>query len=256
MCGSTGLRSSGSAFFTEPVSWTLEESVLAAAELLHREVSGSDLHLLEFHRRNPNGHRFQALRDGVTSYVHPDTGELANSDRPIASLEVQGLAFDALNAAATLLADRAPKRARAWRRAAATVRAATLDRFWIGDESAFAMGVDRDVEGRPRIIRAFSSKAAELLETTFFDDLPNDQRRTYVAALVGLMNGSDFLTDGGVRCLAVRHGATLPYWDYQGSFVTWFTISNVFARGLRRQDLLDLACDHRRVRRHRAALRR
>jgi glycogen debranching enzyme len=222
---------------------TLSDAVGAAATWLESSIAGSDVGLLEFLRRNPNGHRYQVMRDGVTSYLHAETGDLPNVTAPMASLETQGLAFDALHDAADLLEDARPRDADRWRDLAAALRAATLREFWMTETEAFAMAVDRDEEGRPRRVKTLSSNAAEVLETRLFDDLAEEERRHYVVAIVNSMYGAEFLTDAGIRCMALRHHDLVPYWDYQGSLVTWPIISNVFACGLRRQGLSELATD-------------
>jgi glycogen debranching enzyme len=222
---------------------TLADSVRLAALWIEQAIRRSDLTLLEFQRKNPNGHRFQVLRDGVTSYIHADTGDLANTDSPIASLEVQGLAIDALRMAADLLADAMPECARRWLGLADAVRDETLKRFWLPEHGYFAMAVDRDPRGGPRPVRTRSSLSAELLETSIFDALPEPERSALVSAIVQDMYGPEFLTAAGIRCLAVSHRDLVPYWDFQGALATWITITDSFARGLRRQGLTTAAID-------------
>ncbi len=222
---------------------TLRDSALAAAEWIVDAAHRSNIGLVEFLRRNPNGHRYQVMRDGVTSYIHGESGELANSDAPIASLEVQGLAYDALCTAADLLGGGDAKAGRHWRALAARLRDAVLEWFWLPEEEAFAMAVDRDADGHPRVVRTLSSNAAELLETTVFDELSQQDRQRFVSAIVNLMYGAEFLTPAGIRTLALRHCTLLPYFDYQGSYTTWPVISNVFATGLRCHGLDALAVD-------------
>jgi glycogen debranching enzyme len=222
---------------------SIRESVREAALFLEREIHASDLTLLEFQRKNPNGHRYQAMRDGVTSYFHASTGELANPDAPIASLEIQGFAYDALRMAATLLSSTPTDPLKRWNDLALTLRASMLRHFWLPGEDFFAMAIDRSPSGPARPLVTRSSNAAELLETTIFDELPTLERRRYVCSIVNAMYSDDFLTDAGIRMLARRHSDVLPYWDYQGSFTTWITVSDSFARGLRRLGLHQQAFD-------------
>jgi glycogen debranching enzyme len=221
---------------------TLSESAEAAARWIVSQIERSDLGLLEFLRRNPAGQRFQVMRDGVTSYLH-ESGELANSDLPIASLEVQGLAFDALLGAARLLRDPRPDDAEHWEAVAMTLRASALAHFWQQGDEYFCMAIDRDAAGVPRPVRTASSNASELLETRLFDDLSPGERCKYVGAIVRAIYSPEFLTDAGIRAMARRYYHLLPYFDYQGALATWPTVTNVFAQGLRRHGFQRLAVD-------------
>jgi glycogen debranching enzyme len=133
--------------------------------------------------------------------------------------------------------------AKRWTRLAQDLRRSMLARFWLPSENFFSMAIDRNSKGEPRMLRTHSSNVAELLETTIFDDMTAKDRRRYVCSIVNEMFGDDFLTDAGIRTLARRHSDVLPYWDYQGSFTTWPTVSDSFARGLRHQGLEEQAID-------------
>src|SRR5205085_443403 len=79
---------------------------------------------------------YQAWKDSGTSYLHAD-GSLAYYDQPIASVEVQGYAYDALLAAAQLLPDRAEQ----CRQLASRLRQSLLEGFWMPRSSYFAMAL-------------------------------------------------------------------------------------------------------------------
>ncbi len=222
---------------------TLRDSALHAANWIEGAIRRSDLTLLEFQRRNPNGHRYQVLRDGVTSYIHAESGDLANPDQPIASLEVQALAVDALRTAAVLLGGDHPRLADQWRQLATAVSVQTFKWFWLPDDEFFAMAIDRNSAGKARRVRTRSSLSAEMLETSIFDELPGPERTEYVRAIINEMLGPEFLTQAGIRCLARSYQNLLPYWDFQGALSTWTTITDSFARGLRRQGFLRAAID-------------
>ena len=218
-------------------SGTIAEAVLAALEWIVARLQTSQISLLEFQRTNPLGHPYQALRDGRTAYVHED-GTLANPEAPIASLEIQGLTYDALVAGAELFPHHA--NAESWHQQAIKLRDQTMKHFWMADQSRFAMAIDRHpATGAIQHVATATSLPAELLDTGLFDDVWNRER--YLGAIVRDMFSANFLTSVGLRMRGYQYTALLPYWDYQGSHVSWTVNSNIFARGLRRQGLIELA---------------
>src|SRR5205823_12334056 len=70
--------------------------------LLHSFPTRRSSDLLEYRARNPHGIENQVWKDSREFYVH-ESGEPANHKLPIASIEVQGLAYDALMHASRLL---------------------------------------------------------------------------------------------------------------------------------------------------------
>lgn len=223
---------------------TLRESLLAALGWIVRRLHESPLGLLEFRRTNPHGLRWQVMRDGALSYAHED-GTLANAEAPVASLEVQGLAYDALTQAAGLLEAARPQEAREWRRLAGDLQTTVFGRFWMEDVGYFAMALDRAPDGTVRQVRTLSTVAAELLETGIFDSLPGEDRWRYVEAIVRRIYSEEFLTDAGIRARGLRHWNLFgrDLWEYHSSRAVWAVMTNVFARGLRRQGFPALARD-------------
>lgn len=218
---------------------SLAESALAALAWIRRRIGSSELGLLEFCRTNPQGHAYQVLRDSQTSYLHED-GTLANSDLPVASIDVQGLAYDALMDGAELFPSNS-NRSR-WLEQAANLRNVTLQQFWMPDRQGFAMALDSPALGAlPRQVRTATSLPAELLDTRLFDNLPEHVTQLYVSSIVREMFDPEFLTDVGLRMRGRKYAGLMPYWDYHGSKASWTVDSNFFARGLRRQGLDPLA---------------
>lgn len=216
---------------------TLAEAALAALAWLSRRLDSSELGLLEFCRTNPRGNGYQVMRDGYTSYLHED-GTRANVDAPIASIDVQGLAYDALLDGAELFPDDA--NCPVWLEQAATLRQVTLERFWMPDRQSFAMALDRaEVGGQPRLVKTATSLPAELLDTRLFDGLSEDAAEMYITSLITEMFSPEFLTPVGLRMRGLKYADLLPYWDYQGTEVSWAFSTNLFARGLRRQQGFD-----------------
>src|SRR5262249_44778796 len=87
---------------------TVRASLQAAVGWVTRKLEASPLGLLEFCRTNPRGIPFQSWKDSGTSYIHGD-GRVADYMQPIASVEVQGYAYDALRVAARLLPQQAER---------------------------------------------------------------------------------------------------------------------------------------------------
>lgn len=236
----------GDAILDEPVihargeARTLRTSLEAAARWIIERINHSSIGLVEFQHTNPRGITFQVLRDGGTAYLHP-TGDLAHSQAPIAALEVQALAYDALLAAAELLPN-SPE-STVWRTHAAALRQSMFRQFWIPGDERFAMAIDRDDLGTPRLIVTHSSAEGELLDTRVFDDVPKRTKRRYVEGIIGRMYSPQFLTDVGLRMRAHAHAAIIDYCDYQGTYTSWVVTTNIFARGLRRQGFPVLATE-------------
>jgi glycogen debranching enzyme len=213
---------------------TVRDSVLAAIDWITAKMDSSPLGFVEFQRRNPDGIPFQVWKDSGTSYIHLDA-TLANSDAPIAAVEVQGYAYDALLGAAQLFEARAQE----CRERAKALRENILRDLWMPGQSYFSMGVDRSLDGRPRWIESIASNGALLLDTALFDGLPGAAR--YVGGLVRRICGPDFLTEAGIRCRSVAEVGLVDFPDYHGEWTVWMKETFDVARGLHRQGLHRLA---------------
>ena len=228
---------------------TLRDSLLAAVRWTAAQVAQAELPLMGFQRLNQlHGHRWQILQDGATSILHAD-GSLANGDGRVETIGLQGLAWDALIAGADLLHNEVPAETAVWRDLALRLREETLARFWNPEERYFLTGFDRNpATGQPRPIAALTAIPVELLETTFFDELPAAEREAYVSGIVAMANGPEFLTRAGIRSRALRHADLLDYSDYHGAFTCWGVTNSVYVAGLRRQARVPAADEL--VRRH------
>lgn len=224
---------------------TVAESVKDTLNWITSRIKASDLGLME---RLPGTIIFklsETMRDGTVSYLHDD-GTLGNNNAPLASVEVQGLAYDALMAGVKLFPQHECKRL--WRRAAKKLQIQTLKLFYLPENKFFAQAIDRDEYGRPRAMKTRTSLPVELLETGILENLPMgwDQCKL-VQELVSPMFKNEFLTAVGIRMRSLRHRGLVPdYADYQGSLVSWAACTNVFAVGLRRYGLPLLAEDMER----------
>jgi glycogen debranching enzyme len=219
------------------VTTTLRESAARALEWIRQRIRHSDVGLLEYKRTNPQGIENQVLRDSVAAYFHED-GRSVNHDAPIASIEVQGLAWAALNDAAELLLDDSA------RQVADNLRERTLRLFYLNHEARFASAIDRDAAGRPRHVRSLTSLPAELLEVGFFDGLEDEPE--LVAAAVAPIFSPQFLTPAGVRSVSAAHANLFDYWTYHGPATVWIVSTNIIARGLHRCGLWSAALELQR----------
>lgn len=220
---------------------TIRDAVRAAAGWIANKIEHSEVGLLEWQRMTPWGHCFQAWKDGGTSYLHAD-GSYANYNGPMASVEVQGLAYDALLAAGRLLAGDPPEQLERYAVLAQRVQEQTLARLWMPDRQYFAMALDRDPEsGAVRQLRVPTSNPAVLLESGIFDSLPSDRRDEYVLPVVKRIVGDDFLSPVGIRCTSLEYRDLLPYPAYQSSYTVWHKETFDVAKGLRRQGFALLA---------------
>jgi hypothetical protein len=213
---------------------TVRESVLAAVGWITAKMDATPLGLVEFQRRNPQGIPYQVWKDSNTSYIHRD-GTLANANAPIAAVEVQGYAYDALLGAARLFETHAEE----WRDRAQALRERVIRHLWMPAESYFAMGLDRDGAARPRWIDSIASNGALLLDTALFDGLLAADR--YVAGLVRRICSPDFMTEAGIRCRSLSEGGLVDFQDYHGDWTVWMKETFDVARGLERQGLPRLA---------------
>src|SRR5207302_5999362 len=122
---------------------------------------------------------------------------------------------------------------------AQALRERVIRKLWIPAECYFAMGLDRDGEGRARWIESIASNGALLLDTALFDGLPAAD--LYVAGLVRRICSPDFMTEVGIRCRSASEGGLVDFQDYHGDWTVWMKETFDVARGLERQGLPWLA---------------
>jgi glycogen debranching enzyme len=214
----------------------LRVSAEAASDWLMTKLSISKSGMLEYCRVNPHGISNQVWKDSEEFYVH-DNGSYANNIAPIASIEVQGLAYDALRVAGTFN----PSRKQAYLDAAKKLRGDTISHLWIPESQYFSLGTDYDEHGTLRVIKTRTANPAALLDTTFFDDLEVDKKNTYISGIVSNILSTDFITDAGIRSRSLSASKLVPFWDYHGSFVSWPKETYDIAKGLRRHGFKRLA---------------
>lgn len=206
-----------------------------ALKWIEQSVASSQFGMLSYQRQNPHGLENQVWKDSAEFYRHSD-GTVANIGAPIASIEVQGLVYDAYVEASGLL-----HRPELIEQAHA-LRDKVLATFWLPDVQYFALGIDQDPgTGKSRIIPTITANPAELLDTKIFDALPTNEKQQYIEGIVHMIFSQQFLTAAGIRSRSLQEQSIVSYWDYHGSNVTWPKETYDIARGLRRQNLPNLA---------------
>jgi glycogen debranching enzyme len=210
----------------------MREVMLDATKWLGQTLIDSRSGLIEYCKQNPKGISNQVWKDSEEFYVHEDK-QMANHEKPIASIEVQGLAYDALMGAADFM----PKQSDQLRARAKRLRDRTIELLWLTDRNYFALGLDYDDNDTMRIIKSTTANPGALLDTTFFDDLTARERQTYISAIATKLMTKDFLTNAGIRSRSLAAADLIPFWDYHGSYVTWPKETYDIAKGMRRQGL-------------------
>ncbi|HEX7042303.1 MAG TPA: hypothetical protein VF189_03565 [Patescibacteria group bacterium] len=201
---------------------------------------GNRLKLLEFKRMNEEGLYNQNWKDSDTSLIHKN-GTSANHEMPIATIDLQGYAYDGLIDAADLLWTTDPQTSIRRRKLAWEVRDTTFKNFWIEDKNYFAVALDRDSNGNYRKITTVESNPAEILNTGIFDGLSETEKQLYVGSIVKKIYSNDFLTEAGVRSRSVEESGLLNFCDYHGSYAVWAKNTSEIAKGLERQGFPRLA---------------
>lgn len=232
--------------------FTVKQCIEMAVSWIEKKLDMSDLALIEYKRINPNGIRNQIWTDSIHATIHDD-GNTSNFEFPIAPIEVQGYAYDALVQFAYWCEAKDPARAHVLRERARALQNATIDSFWMKEHSYFALGIDRDSHGHPRHIKTLSSNPGLLLDTDLISDLPAHRKKSFVTSIIKKLISQEFLTSAGIRCRSIAHVNLLkvrrskeenllfPYTDYQGSRVVWFKQTYDIAKGLRRYGFILLA---------------
>jgi glycogen debranching enzyme len=246
---------------------TVLESLIEACRWIvgHMTADG----LVEAPKRNLLSLPSQTWRDSPTSNFDGD-GRMANTADPVAYLDIQMLAMDALKSAAALLrasayaqgAGAAPHDGTRGRgqdarspdgavghgafgdlagvfgERARALAAATLACFWMDDRQYFGFARDMERDGRPRLLTAVQSNAGWLLLSSLFDDLPPTERERYVGGIIRRLFGPDMLTDAGIRGRSLRY-SNPHFRNYHEN--VWPMDTFMIAKGLRRQGFPELA---------------
>jgi glycogen debranching enzyme len=222
---------------------TLNACVGDAVDWLCRRVDYDPDGLLTYQRINPCGIENQTWRDSWDSLSHAD-GTLANFERPVAALDVQAAAYDAL---LTVARYRSDATANALRERADRIRTAVLNRFWTEHPSGgfFAAALDYTSTGTRRPLETRTSDMGHLLTSELLD---GEGLQEYRNAVIRELFSPGMLCSYGVRSL---HADEIRFWPggyHTGNSWLWQTMH--IADGLERHgfpalaDELRLRCRH------------
>jgi glycogen debranching enzyme len=224
---------------------TMLDCLVQAVEWLVRRLDATESGLLESHPRFPGSIENQVWKDSWDAYCHAD-GTLATPGT-IASVEVQGLAHDALLDVALVLTMRAVRagpslRPAALRLRADHIRSRILSDFWVEDEAGgfFALGLDRDLHGKPRPLAVRSSNMGHLLLSGVLDSDDTEVVRKRDALLRALL-APDMLCAAGVRTLSSAAARYRPNAYHNGNCWPWDTF--MISAGMHRHGFTNIADD-------------
>lgn len=196
-------------------------SMVAALHWAMRYADSDNDGLVEYARRNPQGHGLlnQVWKDSWDAVLLP--GELA-VDPPIAWVEVQGYALSAYSSMRALYKARGeltPALDEDLTRRITAIHTG-LRQFWIEDEACHGIALDK----QKKLVRAVSSNAGHLLWSQAVDG-------EEAAQIAARMARPDMLTDWGVRTLSQQTYYYNPLVYHRGT--VWPFDNAVIAIGLR-----------------------
>jgi glycogen debranching enzyme len=212
---------------------TVADAVTHAVSWLLDTMDSDPDGFLSYERAHPGGLENQFWRDSWDALSHAD-GSLANIASPIAAIQVQAIAYEALLDASVLarqtsmVASENELKARA-----AALRRGVFGSFWIerGNESFAAVAVDRDpVSGRRRPLATRTSDMGQLLATRLLDGRDEFSRR-WRTIICRRVSESTMLGAAGIRTMDTRE---VRFWEggyHTGS--SWLWDSMIIAQGLR-----------------------
>jgi len=202
----------------------IRHALAAAVAWLLRRLASDELGLLSHQRVNSHGIANQVWKDSWDSMSHVD-GTVANHTAPVASLEAQALAYDALVEVGEL-------------HAADRLARSVEKHFWLGD--FYAIGVDRDpATGAPRPLSTRASNMGWLLRSRLLDGREDRQRR-----IVELLFSDEFLAESGVRTLSNREVRFRSRSYHNGT--VWPHDNYLISLGLEQRGFVDEAQELRR----------
>jgi glycogen debranching enzyme len=202
----------------------IRHALAAAVAWLLRRLASDDLGLLSHQRVNSHGIANQVWKDSWDSMSHAD-GTVANHTAPVASLEAQALAYDALVEVGEL-------------HAADRLARSVEKHFWLGD--FYAIGVDRNpATGAPRPLSTRASNMGWLLRSRLLDGREDRQRR-----IVELLFSDEFLAESGVRTLSNREVRFRSRSYHNGT--VWPHDNYLISLGLEQRGFVDEAQELRR----------
>lgn len=209
------------------VERTLEQAMLDAGAWMVKRIQSSDIGLIETLRAFPGDDRNKSWKDSLTSHIHIN-GNLANTEREVAAIEVQSEYDQALLVYAHLLED-AGRTEEAnechWLRINMSSR--IVSSFWakgkatapgIQQEDHFVIAVDRDDAGAPRHIQIPGGTIGSFNRYGIYG---GDLDYSYADASLRDIFSPELLTPIGVRSRSILYKQYPGFIDIQGSYPVW-----------------------------------
>jgi glycogen debranching enzyme len=217
---------------------TIANALESALTWIEGRMDANDEGFIEYKSSIPGGIENQVWRDSWDGYSHAD-GTLANRHKGIASADVQQLVFDALLDAAVIydkyLNDH--EKAVALRARADKLRESIMRHFWIDEKGGyFALGSDRDDDGRIRPLKVRTSNMAHMLRSRL---LAGEEFRPFREAVISQLFSPEMLNISGIRTLATDEYRYRPGAYHNGS--VWLRENYIAAEGCRYHGYYGLA---------------
>lgn len=209
------------------VQRTLQEAMLDAGRWMVKRINSSDLGLIETLRAFPGDKRNKSWKDSLTALIHP-TGDLANTQREVAAIEVQSEYEHALLVYAHLLEDYGRhEEARECHYMRTDMHGRIVHRFWAkGEETGpglrqmdhFVVAVDRDDQGQPRLVQTPGGTISSFNRYGMYG---GDLDYVYADAALRDTFAKEAMTKIGVRSRSLLYAKYPGFVDIQGSYAVW-----------------------------------
>ncbi|HSX27297.1 MAG TPA: hypothetical protein VLG25_00785 [Patescibacteria group bacterium] len=201
--------------------------------------------LLSYRNVIARGMENQTWKDSFHAYFHKD-GSYANHNAGIASVEAQGYAYDAFVNAAPIYRHhfKDPKTAAQLEDYAKNLREKVLNDFWVRNERIpfgydfFALGADRDENGKLRPMQVRASNMGHLLNSKILDGDDAFVKLKRESVIRNLFSPG-MLAVSGIRTVACDEKRFNPYSYHNGG--VWPHDNALIAAGLERHGFFGLA---------------
>ena len=222
----TAFRRFADAFPANPVSDEGWPHVVRAIDWIERFADEDGDGFFEYSRRDRHNLLNQAWKDSFDSVTHAG---IAPPPSPLAWIDVQGYAYQALRDAADLCAQYGnDENAHSLRVQAQHLKSAVDAHYWIEDDQCYAMALDR----AKRTVRVVSSNPGHAL----WAGLVEENR---AALLAERLRQPDMLTPYGIRTLSSDSPHYAPFAYHRGTI--WPFDNAVLVIGLMRYGIIDAA---------------
>lgn len=217
---------------------SVQQSIELAAQWIMDQVDREGRFMVQ---RSPHTLPYQTLQDSVTAYAWAD-GRPVNYRRPHSFVEAQSFNASALENISHLLAGKS-SRVNAYKETAHHMRRTLLRDYWDSDKHFFTSVLSQ----RGGVIKPLdvpNISAGWALNASWWSEVPVEERREKVSAVVGRLFSDEFLTLVGMRTRSKYSPEPLgDIVDYHGSQTIWPMFNFMVIEGLMRHRLYNLAAE-------------